>query len=68
MRQKPNIATETSGTTKNVHWGNECKSIKFKGPIVDGHPWNEAHTKVNSLIYLSLGAEGQLIYYHRFLH
>ena len=40
----------------------------FKGPIIDGTPWDEADLKVRSLIYLSLGSEGQQVYHQRFPH
>ena len=53
---------------RNVDWDNECKQIQFKGPTVDGIPWDEADLKVRSLIYLSLGTEGQRIYQQRFPH
>ena len=51
---------------RKVDWDNECKQIAFKGPIVDGFPWDEADLKVRSLIYLSLGTEGHWIYQQRF--
>ena len=53
---------------RKVDWENECKQIAFKGPIVDGIPWDEADLKVKSLIYLSLGTEGQPFYQQRFPH
>ena len=53
---------------RKVGWDNECKQIAFKGPIVDGIPWDEADLKVRSFIYLSLGTEGQRIYQQRFPH
>ena len=53
---------------RKVDWDNECKQIAFKGPIVDGIPWDEADLKVRSLIYLSLGTEDQRIYQQRFPH
>ena len=53
---------------RKADWENECKQIAFKGPIVDGIPWDEADLKVRSLIYLSLGTEGQRIYQQRFPH
>ena len=42
---------------RKVNWENECKAIEFKGPLVDGIPRYEAHTKVKSLIYLCIGTE-----------
>ena len=48
---------------RKVDWDNECKQIAFKGPTVDGIPWDEADLKVRSLIYLSLGTEAQRIYH-----
>ena len=53
---------------RKVDWDNECKQIAFKGPIVNGFPWDEADLKVRCLIYLSLGPEGQRIYQQRFPH
>ena len=53
---------------RKVDWDNDCKQIAFKGPTVDGIPWDEADLKVRSLIYLSLGTEAQRIYQQRFPH
>ena len=53
---------------RKVDWENDCKQIAFKDPIVDGIPWDEADLKVRSLIYLSLGTEGQRLYQQRFPH
>ena len=53
---------------RKVDWDNECKQIAFRGPTVDGIPWDEADLKVRSLIYLSLGTEAQRIYQQRFPH
>ena len=53
---------------RKVDWENECKTIASKGPIIDGIPWDEAELKLRSLIYLSLGSEGQRIYHQRFRH
>ena len=53
---------------RKVDWETEFKQIAFKGPIVDGIPWDEADLKVRSLINLSLGTEGQRIYQQRFPH
>ena len=51
-----------------MDWDNDCKQISFRGPTVDGIPWDEADLKVRSLIYLSLGTEAQRIYQQRFPH
>ena len=51
-----------------VEWENKCKAIEFKGPLVDGIPWDEADTKVKSMIYLCIGTEGQCIYHQPFPH
>ena len=53
---------------RKADWENECKQIAFRGPFVDNVPWDEADLKVRSLIYLSLGTEGQRIYQQRFPH
>ena len=53
---------------RKADWENECKQIAFRGPFVDNVPWDEADLKVRSLIYLSLGTEGQRIYLQRFPH
>ena len=53
---------------RKVDWDNDFKRFAFKGSIVDGIPWDEADLKVRSLIYLSLGTEGQRINKQRFPH
>ena len=53
---------------RKADWENECKQIAFRGPFVENVPWDEADLKVRSLIYLSLGTEGQRIYQQRFPH
>ena len=53
---------------RKLDWENECKAIEFKGPLVDGIPWDEADAKVKILIYLCIGTEGQRIYHQRFPH
>ena len=35
---------------------------------MDGIPWDEADTKVKSLVYLCIGTEEQRLYRHRFPH
>ena len=57
-----------SNNKRKVHWENECEAIEFKGPTVDGIPWDDADIKVKSLVYLRLGKEGQRIYHQRFPH
>ena len=49
-------------------WENECKTIKFRGPYVDRYPWEEADTKIKSLLYLSIGQEGTRIYHQNDPH
>ena len=43
---------------RKVDWENECKTIEFRGPYVDRYPWDEADTKIKSLLYLPIGQEG----------
>ena len=66
--QAQNRERDLRNNKRKVDWDNECKQIAFKGSIVDGIPWDEADLKVRSLIYLSLGTEGQRIYQQRFPH
>ena len=43
---------------RKIDWENDCKTIEFRGPYVDRYPWEEADTKIKSLLYLSIVAEG----------
>ena len=42
--------------------------IERKGALVHRIPWDEADTKVKSLIYLSLGAEARRNYHQKNPH
>ena len=53
---------------RKVAWENECEAIKLKGLFADGITWVKVDTKVKSLIYLCIRAEGQRIYHKRFPH
>ena len=68
LKSKRERERDQRNVKRNVDWENECKAIEFKGPLVDGIPWDEADTKVKSLIYLCIGTEGQRIYHQRFPH
>ena len=59
---------ELGNNKRKVDWENDCKAIEFKGPTVDGIPWDEADTKIKTLFYLSRRTEGQRIYHQRFPH
>ena len=59
---------EQRNEKRRVDWGNECKIIKTKGTTVDRIPWDKADMKVQSLIYLSLGAEACQIFHQRNPH
>ena len=50
---------------RKMDWENECKKLEQNGPMIDKLPWDEAHLKVKSLIYLSLGAEGNRTFHQR---
>ena len=54
---------EQRNERRRVDFENECKVIERKGAVVDRVPWDEADTKVKSLISLSLGAEARA--YHQ---
>ena len=45
-----------------------CKTIEFRGPYVDRYPWDEAHSKIKSLIYLSIRQEGTRQYHQNNPH
>ena len=53
---------------RKIDWEKECKTIEFRGPYVDRYPWEEADTKIKSLLYLSIGTEGTQIYYQNNPH
>ena len=59
---------EQRNQRRRVDFENECKVIERKGALVDRIPWDEADTKVKSLIYLSLGAEVRRNYYQKNPH
>ena len=47
---------------------NECKTIEFRCPFVDRYPWDEADTKIKSLLFLSTGTEGTRKYHQNNPH
>ena len=53
---------------RKIDWENECKTIEFRGPYVDRYPWDEADTKIKSLLYLSIGQEGTRQYHQNNPH
>ena len=53
---------------RKMDWENECKKLEQNGPMIDKLPWDEADLKVKSLIYLSLGAEGNRTFHQRNPH
>ena len=59
---------EQRNERRRVDFENECKVIERKGAMVDRIPWDEADTKVKSLIYLSLGAEARRNYHQKNPH
>ena len=59
---------EQRNERRRVDFENECKVIERKGALVDRIPWDEADTKVKSLIYLSLGAEARRNYHQKNPH
>ena len=57
---RPNESEEESrkrDIRRKIDWENECKTMEFRGSYVDGYPWDEADTKIKSLLYLSIGQE-----------
>ena len=50
---------------RKVDFENECKRLKQNGLMIDRFPWDEADLKVKSLIYLSLGSEGNKNFHQR---
>ena len=59
---------EQRNERRRVDFENECKTIERKRLMVDRIPWDEADTKVKSLIYLSLGAEARRTYHQKNPH
>ena len=59
---------EQRNERRRVDFENECKVIERKGALVDRIPWDEADTKIKSLIYLSLGAETRRTYHQKTPH
>ena len=59
---------EQRNERRRVDFENGCKVIERKGALVDRIPWDEADTKVESLIYLSLGAEARRNYHQKNPH
>ena len=57
---------EQRNKRRRVHFENECQVTERKGSLVDRIPWDEADTKVKSLIYLSLGAEARRTYHQKY--
>ena len=53
---------------RKIDWENECKAIVYRGPYVDRYPWEEADTKIKSLLYLSIGKEGTRMYHQKNPH
>ena len=44
---------------RKVDWEKLCQTVEDQGPMIDNFKWHEIGNKVKSLIYLSLGTEGQ---------
>ena len=72
--QRPNESEEEArkrdirNQQRKIYWENECKTIEFRGPYVDRYPWDEADTKIKSLLYLSIGQEGTRQYHQNNPH
>ena len=56
---------EQRNEIEKVYWGNECKQIEERGPMIDRIHWDEADLKVKNFIYLSLGREGCSTYHQK---
>ena len=61
QREKRNIK-------RKVDLQNQCLAIEDKGPCLDNIPWDEADTKIKSLIYLSPRHEATNIFHQRNPH
>ena len=59
---------EQRNIKRKVDWQNQCLAVEDKGPYIDNTPWDEADTKIKSLIYLSLGQEATNIFHQRNPH
>ena len=59
---------EQRNERRRVDFANECKVIERKAALVDRIPWDEADTKLKSLIYLSLEAEARRNYHQKNPH
>ena len=59
---------EQRNERRRADFENECKVIERNGALMDRVPWDEADTKVKSLIYLSLGAEARRTCHHKNPH
>ena len=59
---------DTRNQRRKIDWEYECKTIEFRGPYVDRYPWNEADTKIKSLLYLIIGQEGTRQYHQNNPH
>ena len=59
---------EQRNERRRIDFETECKVIERKGALVDRVPWDEADTKVKSLIYLTLGAEARTNYHQKNPH
>ena len=49
-------------------WTNDCNQIDRIGVLCGDKPWDMADRKAKSLIYLSLGIEGQKMHARMFPH
>ena len=70
-RTKSQQKKRTEGTKqqkRKVDWQNQCKRIEDKGLYVDNIPWDEADTKIKSLIHFSIGQEATNIFHQRNPH
>ena len=59
---------EQRNIKRKVDWQNQCEGIEDKGPYVVNIPWDEADTKIKSLIDLSLGQDATNIFHQRNPH
>ena len=59
---------EQRNIKRKVDWKIHCQAIEDQGPMIDNSKWDDIDNKVKSLIFLSLGTEGTIIFRQRDPH
>ena len=71
---RPNVSEEEArkreirNQRRKIDSENEYKTIEFRGQFIDRYPWEQADTKIESLLYLSIGTEATRIYHQNNPH